>query len=282
MALQPPPPIAPKEPRLPKKAKGNIGKTVLVITGIVLGLVLFMALAAFVVTRFINKNDADETALDTAIENTEAEASEEEIEMNEVRAPQEPIYGMNGNYYAMGMLSDLPCSFDLNFSPDGQVKGVFWNILYDIKLDVSGFIDNAGNLALDLGSGNTLSRMSLSPCSQGSMDFAGGWGKSNKPVRISMASGHRSVSNSTSGYEMTIKGGGMTTHPRFVNTGDEAYIYFPEQPFENRMPCYISGSEVTIYNPQNDRFLARFYWPGAGETSTLYITNGNEFEISQR
>lgn len=290
MALPPNPTNRPVRPR-----SGGAGKTFLVVTGISLGVGALVGLV-FLLVGLLPHDRHDRDAGDDGVDSGYTENGENPQEaagdMRDVRdmAAAEPVAspeparnpsGLNGPCHGTGNLSDLPCSFDVTFSPSGTVSGTFWNLLYNIKLPVSGTVDADGSLSLELGTGSTLSRMSLRPRSEGSMEYSGIWGNKGKTVSISFQTGGRNQQPASGGTELTLKGGGMTTHPYLVReNADGGYIYFSGQPFANRLPCVFYGEDVEVHSPFDGHRIARFSMPGYGETNSFHIVNGNDFEIS--
>lgn len=270
--------------------------TVLVILGGAVVVILLALAVIFFLNRdkFLNKEKDEDSA---RTEQTTAQTSDElsfdeieEVEQLEAAPAGEDAtvsqaYLPQGSYFASGHLSDLPCSVDFTIGADGNVTGTFWNILYDVKLPVAGYIDSNGSLALDLGSGSTLSHMALS-AAPGTATFRGVWGKNKKPVSLDVRRGSRDTSvTSSGGTKVTIKGGGMTTHGRISQTSYGDYrLTFDNQPQANALPCRISDGTVYIDDLWTNGNIAYFHLPGSSlddyGSSTLYITNGKEFTIT--
>lgn len=292
----PPTPVPPTNP-MPgrKRPPGNTGQTLLGVIGIVAGGIVLLAILAALAFFLGRKNNGKEDHSEDSIEQTSVGFTEEETVTIDDTTPRkdltvdEPtpthLYLPPKTYHAMGYLSDLPCSIDFTVNNNGDVSGTFWNIFYDIKLQVEGSIDSAGNLSLDLGSGSTLSHMDLKGIS-GSNRFSGSWGKNQKPISIKVYPGSRDSSlPSQSGVSFKIVGGGMTTHGHISSVGGDRYkLTFDNQPEVNALPCTLSGSTFSIYSPDNSSRVAYFTLPGesihSSGTSTIYICNGNEFDIT--
>lgn len=224
--------------------------------------------------------DKDEEQLILGDEMEEIEEPAESLEDNTL-GEQIAYVQSDMKYYASGYISDLPCSFDIAFDPDGNASGTFWNMLYNIKLDIRGRIGTGDRLELKLGSGSTYSQLALFPESEYSSTYTGYWGKDRKPVKVTFKAGGRDKGSLSGGTPLTIKGGGMTTHPRLVSQGSTGYLYFPNQPAGNRLPCAISGSTVEIYAPGHSSRIASFDFPQGGSGATkLYICNGKVFDLT--
>lgn len=296
-APAPPAPPAPAAtapapaPVPPKKPKKSSATPFIIIAGIGIGALLLAALVAVILYFFVfHKPDKIKETVEESPETEIVGVDEEDFDDNEVIVHEEAAPAPNalpqGAYTASGFLSDLPCSLDFDVDSQGNVTGTFWNILYDIKLPIGGTIDPDGTLALDLGSGSTLSHLALI-AEPGTSRFRGVWGKNKKPIDIDVSSGARDTSlPSQTGVKFTIKGGGMTTHGHISpGYGEDRYLLrFDNQPAANALQCSLSGSYFNIYDTDGNRELAYFYLPGESlydsGSATLFITNGKEFEIT--
>lgn len=281
-------------PRRPKGDSGGNGKYVLfgilgflLIAGIIAGIILLISSR-----RASSGHSTDEDSAKSKTATEEVSMSDADTAAGSLPATErlEDVKSLpsgfgTGNYVVTGWLSDLPCSVDLYMDSDGSVSGQFCNVLYDVVLPVSGQLEPSGKLSLNLGSGSTASHMELTQDSPGSRTFSGAWGKNRKPVILGFSSGSRaSAPGSHYGTPITIKGGGMTTHGVIYSSGGELYLYFPDQPEENRMPLVVNGNTAFIRDPGGNRQIANFNFPGVSPDepcrSTLYICNGKEFEIT--
>lgn len=272
----------------PKKPKKSSATPFIIIAVIGIGALVLAAIVAIILI-FLHKSDKIKETVEASPETEIVEVNEEE-NFDDIVVPEEAAFAPNalpqGAYTASGFLSDLPCSLDFDVDSQGNVTGTFWNILYDIKLPIGGSIGPDGTLALDLGSGSTLSHLALI-AEPGTSRFRGVWGKNKKPIDIDVSSGARDTSlPSPSGVKFTIKGGGMTTHGHISpGYGEDRYLLrFDNQPAANALQCSLSGSYFNIYDPDGNRELAYFYLPGESlydsGSATLFITNGKEFEIT--
>ncbi len=274
----------------------NTGKTLLGVISIVVGSILLLAIVSGVIFLISRHNTDKKVNLDLREFSDEKFSKNEKIVMEEIRHKDKTatdteenhssdLYLQPKSYHANGYLADLPCSLDFAVNRDGLISGTFWNIFYDIKLQISGNIDSQGNLSLDLGTGSTLSHADLR-ATNGSNRFSGSWGKNRKPLSFSVFPGSRDLSlPGQSGIEFKIVGGGMTTRGHITSLGGSRYqLTYDNQPEINALPCTLSGSTFSIYSPDNTNRIAYFTLPGEGlhspGTSSLYCCNGNVFEIS--
>lgn len=278
-----------------RKPPSNSGKTLLAIFSIIGGAILLTGIV-FAILLFSSRSCSRSGGEDSDSADQQSSPIEmvtlDEIQREKPEESPEPTksvtvnsYLSPGDYYASGYLGDLPCTLDFSVDNSGSIQGTFWNLFYDIKLGVTGSIDSSGNMTLNLGSGNTLSQMTLSSQNH-SANFIGSWGKDHKPVNLKIGRGARDLTlPSGSGTAFKIEGGGMTTRGHITSDGGNSYIMtYDNQPAVNAMKCSLQGNTFYIHNPFDGKTLAQFRLPGNSiydsGSATLYIINGKEFTIT--
>lgn len=93
-----------------------------------------------------------------------------------------------GRFQVSGILSKHPFTMDIYISPDGDVSGTYWNVLYDIRLPVEGTLSSGGRLLrLSLGKGSTESNLVLER--ESDLTFTGTWGKNKRRVIAELSPG---------------------------------------------------------------------------------------------
>lgn len=174
--------------------------------------------------------------------------------------PPEASDQLEGAYYLTGQLGPLPCTLDIRVT-DGQITGTFWNMLYNIKLEVNGQATSSG-MEIKLGKGSTLSEMSLTTSDR--RNYTGTWGTKRRPVALTLHSGSRNTSPARRrGEPVTITGGGMTTHGLIIESPRMA-LYFPGQPADNILPMRSTDYGYEIFDPFSGASLAQISITSAG------------------
>lgn len=269
-----------------KKNDGN-GKYIL---WIVLGCLIIAGLVALVLlfSSRDKSTERGEDSTDIVSEKTlgseETPVADSEIQMVDVVTL--PSGFSPGNYVIKGWVGESPVSYDVKIDSKGNISGSYINILYDIHLSASGKLDAAGNLSMTLGSGVETSHLTASRDSQKQMLFNGSWGKNNTPVSLVFSRGSQSAPMPNhSGVPVTIRGGGMVKHAVIFSSGNSYYLYYPDQPIENKMQLVINGDDVCyVYDPEGGYVIAEFD-VGDGyildsRTVILYVGESVEFEMT--
>lgn len=152
---------------------------------------------------------------------------EEVEEIDEDTEVDEPIKDVivNGKVFVEGTIAEYPFTLDLNVADNGAISGTYWNVLYDLKMPVSGTKLNNNDLSLTLGSGYDKSSLYL--IAMGKNKYMGSMGKKNNPIVARLQKGSVRTKPVSGEYDvrMRISGNGINKVARIA----DGYFYYEDQ-----------------------------------------------------
>lgn len=252
-----------------------------------LGLVA-VALAIAAVLWFIStgtEKDYDYSDGDHVL--TEHEVSSSPLESSPVDVATEEPAGtatveanlLTGHVYLDGELGEIPFTLDLDISPSGSVSGIYWNVLYDLKFQVTGTRDSNDGFSLDMSRDGVTTPLRLT--AQGGGRYAGTWGKKRQTVDARLEKGTRpggSVS-SAGAYKVRVSGNGI----RALAYITEDCIWYADQgsgPGHRLRVRDIGDFEYEVLSDMGARIATFFLMETAyGVSGTMKDITGKTFEI---
>ncbi|MCM1400435.1 MAG: hypothetical protein NC189_00310 [Bacteroides sp.] len=180
---------------------------------------------------------------------------EDEDEPIKYEEPETYSYGefskLEGRYQINGIISKHPYTMEVSISPDGNISGTFWNILYNIKLPVSGTMGPDGTINATMGKGSTESHLTLNR--ESDFTFTGTWGKKLRRVtaEFTPAENNSSTVHDPNAIRLRVKGEGINAIAHLGN-----YFRYESQgnKLSNALRAYTDdGLNFTIYDKSGNR-----------------------------
>lgn len=208
-----PPTYKPATPS-PRPRRGFPGWAIaLILVVVVPGLVtLVLWLVTKESSRDYDYSDGNNPEVEEVVSYSELEEVED-YSVPETSANSE-IPRLQGRYQVSGKISKHPYTMDITISPDGNISGTYWNVLYDINLPVSGTLTPSGNMDITLGRGSETSHLFVERESE--FFYEGTWGKKKHKVTARLTPGANESDNTydSNARRFRVKGGGINTIAR--------------------------------------------------------------------
>lgn len=241
-----------------------VGLSIL-IAGIITAVVLFFTLRSS--DKSYNYSDGQNPEV-------EHEVSPGDV-IPDVETPVESTGSLRGDYFISGTLDSFPFTMEIYVNDDGLVSGTYWNVLYNIRLQVSGTASQNGNLNVTLGSGSSASHLQMH--ADGGGRYSGIWGKKNKPIVAELEQGTApsGVHSSAGGMRLLVEGGGIKSHA--ILTDD--YFWYEDQGSSDAHCLEVRPLSDLNYELLNNRgqHVATIFL-----MQTAYGTSGRMTDISGR